>query len=118
MTAPIACTLPGQQRQERLTSIATLARRALISHEQDGRTLRLRYRKDAASELAGLVAKERVCCYFLEFELVNLPEAVDLLITSPLGAEEATSVFTSHFLGEVEAPVEGCSVPCGCSPAA
>lgn len=118
MSIPIACTLPAPQMQERLATIAALARRTLISHEQDGRTLRLRYAKEAEDELAQLVAEERVCCSFLDFELLHRPEAVHLLITSPAGAEQFTTVFTSHFLGKVEAPAEGCSASCSCRPSA
>ena len=115
MSAPIACTLPGPQLRERLTTIAELAQRMLLSHEQEGRVLRLRYVSSAAEELDRVVAQERECCAFLDFELVRRSDAVHLIITAPAGAEEFASVLTSHFLGKAQAQVEGCSPSCGCS---
>jgi hypothetical protein len=56
VSSPIACTLPDPEMRERLAATAALAQRALLSHEQDGSTLRLRYASDAADELEELVA--------------------------------------------------------------
>jgi hypothetical protein len=118
VSAPMACSLSGSEMRDQLAAIAELAQRALQSHEQDGRTLRLRYASDAADELETLVARERECCAFLNFNLVHGPDAVCLAITAPHGAGELASVLTGHFLGKAVPQVAGCHGSCGCGVAA
>lgn len=117
MSALLACTLDDPQRLERLETIAALARQTLISHEQDGCTLRLRYASSAAEVWEQLVAQERECCPFLEFDLSQRPDAVHLLITAPSGAEDFTAVLMSHFLGKATVQAGGCSSSCACGAA-
>ncbi|NUZ08892.1 hypothetical protein HQN59_24420 [Schlegelella sp. ID0723] len=99
--------------RQQLAAIADLAQRELLSHEQDGPTLRLRYASNAADELEALVARERECCAFLDFDVVRRPDAVHLVITTPREMGEFASVLTEQFRGKV-APQLGCSTTCGC----
>ena len=116
MKAPVACLLPGPAMDARLAAIADLARRTLLSHEWDGRTLRLRYASAAADALDPLVALERDCCAFLDFDLVRRPDAVHLVITAPPEGAEFASALTAHFLGEAQAKskANACGPSCGC----
>jgi hypothetical protein len=118
VSAPIACSLPGPAMRDQLAAIARLAQRALLSHEQDGRTLRLRYSNDAADDLEVLVARERECCAFLDFTLVRRPDAVHLDITAPPEAGQLAPVLSAHFRGNAAPQVAGCSAGCGCAAAA
>lgn len=110
----IACTLSGPDLQGRLSAIAELARRALLGHERQGPTLRLHYDLGVAAELEKLVAQERVCCAFLDFELACRADAVHLDITVPAQAAEFVDTLLAHFLGERSAPTVGRAAPCGC----
>lgn len=49
-SVPVACTLSGPEMRDRQVAIADLAQRALLSHEQDGSTLRLRYASHGAGD--------------------------------------------------------------------
>lgn len=97
----VFCTLSAQDLQSRFGEIGALAGRALLSHEHDGRTLRLRYSSDAAEELRRLVERERQCCAFLAFSVQEGPDAVYLSITAPIDAGEFTPVLYSHFIEQI-----------------
>ena len=112
--APVACTLNMAGRTLRFAEIAALAERAILGHEQDGRTLRLRFAVDVAADLERLVELERKCCSFLEFEMHKGPDAVRLSITAPVEAGEFTPLLYSHFVGQAPAVICGCSASCGC----
>lgn len=118
MSTPITCKLPGPEMRHRLMAITALAKRFLLSHEQDGRVHRLRYATAAAYELDELVSQERECCAFVDFDLEHRPDAVHLVITAPAEAAEFASVLTSHFLGEGAPQAAGCASSCGCGPRA
>ena len=81
--APIACTLDLHAMGPRLADIRQLTREHLRFHRVDGRTLRLTYDVVAADDVAHIVELERVCCAFLDFELVVSANAVELTITAP-----------------------------------
>lgn len=114
MSELIACTLIGPDLKRRLAAIAALARRALLSHEQVGATLRLRYACDAADELESLVDQERLCCAFLDFELVRSVDAIQLDIKVPAQATEFLDTLLAHFLGRGAASTIDSAAPCGC----
>ncbi len=115
MSAPIACTLPGPELRDRLGAIAALAKRALLAYEQDGATLSLRYANEAADELEAVVAQERECCAFLDFDLVRRSDAVHLVITAPAETIEFAPVLMAHFLGQPARQLGGCGASCGCN---
>ena len=114
MSAPIACTLPAPEMRDRLAYISEFAQRALLRHEQDGGTLRLRYAVESADELERLVEQERSCCPFLGFDLVRRPDAVYLVITTPVGVETSALGLTAHFVGNVSPQFTDCGPACGC----
>ncbi|MED5620226.1 hypothetical protein [Ideonella sp. BN130291] len=118
MSTTIACSLPGPDLSTRLEVISQLAQRALLSHEQVGRTLRLRYAQSVAGELQALVSSERECCAFLQFDLVRRADAVHLTITAPPEAGQFAAVLTEHFLGQAATPARACGTSCACTAAA
>jgi hypothetical protein len=112
--APIACTLGAHELKSRFAEIGALAGRALLDHEQDGRTLRLRYALDAAAQLEQLVHEERQCCPFLQFDLRRAPAAIHLDITAPMEAGDFAPLLYAHFVGEALTLERGCGSTCGC----
>ncbi|SOY44427.1 hypothetical protein [Cupriavidus taiwanensis] len=115
MSVPIACTLSEPELRVRLEGITALAQRALLDHELDGPTLRLRYASEVADELERLVEQERECCGFLKFDLVRHPDGVHLAITAPAPVAGCASTLTAHFLGDVSREPTQCSSTCGCN---
>jgi hypothetical protein len=115
MNTPIACTLSGPELKERLAIITALAERALLGHEQQGSTLHLRYAVDAAADLEEVVAAERICCAFLEFDLRPEVDVIHLAITAPAQAGEFAPVLMAHFLGQAGTSQASCTSSCGCS---
>jgi hypothetical protein len=55
------------------------------------------YALDAADEVAELVAKERACCAFLDFDMTTRADGVHLVITAPESAAEAAAMLFDHF---------------------
>jgi hypothetical protein len=110
VSVPIACTLEARELKSRFGEIGALADHALLHHEQDGRTLRLRYGLGAAAQLERLVARERQCCAFLQFDLYRTPDAVHLDITAPAEADEFAPLLYAHFVGRAA------RLDCACGP--
>jgi len=96
----------------RLARIRQLTRAHLREHHLQASTLRLTYAREAAAELAAIVALERECCGFLSFQLTEGDAAVDLLIAAPTpGGVDAQWLF-AQFLPD---PLPfGASPACGC----
>lgn len=107
---PIACTLDGHELKARFAEIAALADRALLSHRQNGRTLRLRFAFDAAAQLERLVDQERQCG-FLQFDLRTAADAVLLDITAPAEAGDFAPLLYARFIGQATLSDHGCG-PC------
>jgi len=110
---PIACTLPPAALSERLASIRQFTSRSLLSHQLADRTLRLTYRLEAKDELERIVAAERECCSFLEFELEDAPTSIVLSIQAPEGGEADARWLFDQFLPQALPPKR-----CGCAPGA
>jgi len=116
--APMACTLGPQDIQQRFAAIRELAHRALLSHEQVGLTLRLRYAAAAAADLERLVALEQDCCAFLRFDLQRHADEVGLDITALDEAGEFAPLLYAHFVGDAKvalAPQAERLIPCACA---
>ncbi len=113
----MACTLSTDDLKARFAEIGALAGRALLSHKQGDRTLHLRYAKDASDDLQRLVAKERECCEFLQFDLRTQEDGVYLDITAPVEAGEFAPLLYAHFTGTGEQPNQAaaCATACGCA---
>jgi hypothetical protein len=97
-TESIACILGLEALGPRIALIGHLTRRHLVRHELTGRTLLLRYRPEAFTELSRLVENERSCCAFLRFGLQADAEGCELTITAPQGAEDAMRWLSAQFL--------------------
>jgi hypothetical protein len=96
---PIACTLSASDYRQRLAAIAALSRDALRRVEQRGLTLDLRYAPEAAARVRQLVEQERTCCAFLQFELHEGAEEVQLLVTVPPAAAGAVPELLTELTG-------------------
>lgn len=113
VAASTAGTLDAVESRPRTDAIEALAQRALLSHERRGRTLRLRYASHASAELERLVALERACCAFLQFDLRHTAAGVQLDITAPANASASTRLLYTHFLGGAAAAGSAGRTPAG-----
>ena len=100
---PIACTLTAGDLRERLGTIQTLTREALLDYRRDGLTLALRYAPNALERVRTMVAGEQHCCAFLTFEVREQPDAVHVTITAPENARDAADELFAQFVAGVEA---------------
>jgi len=110
VSVPIACTLAARELRSRFAEISALADHALLHHEQEGRTLHLRYGLGATAQLGRLVAQERQCCAFLQIDMHGTPDAVHLDITAPAEAGEFAPLLYAQFVGRAA------RLDCACGP--
>ena len=94
---PIACTLSGEARQDRLAWIATLVSDALRGSERDDLTLRLQFAPETAHRVQDMVRKEQACCSFLTFEMEKRPKELWLIIRAPEAARAAADALFAQF---------------------
>ena len=87
--APVACSLDGHDLAARIAWMEELNARQLLSRARHGPGLTLTYRASALEMVRELVANERQCCAFLDFDITSTGESVALTITVP--AEHADS---------------------------
>ena len=78
-----SCSLDGRAFEERVQAIAAFNDRALVRRHREGQRLTLTYAVGTGSDVAALVAKENECCSFLQFEVNDTSEGVELAITVP-----------------------------------
>ncbi|MBX3494364.1 MAG: hypothetical protein KF899_15465 [Parvibaculum sp.] len=97
----IACTLGAGDFEVRIAMIRDLARRHLRRSDRDGLMLRLVYDGEARSEVEEFVARERLCCAFLDFELRHDEDGVQVVIVAPAAAAEAAEMLFAHFAPEL-----------------
>lgn len=83
---PIACTLTPGAFLARVDMIQKLIGRALLTSRRDGRRLHLTFAPEAREDVAKVVALERECCAFLDFDMHD-GKNVELTITVPGGHE-------------------------------
>lgn len=98
VSLPIACTLTPGDLHERLGSILTLNREALVSCERDGLVLALRYAPEAVERVRAMVAAEQRCCAFLNFEIREESDAVHVTIAAPENARDAAAELFAQFI--------------------
>ncbi|HEY8976981.1 MAG TPA: hypothetical protein VIN75_22390 [Burkholderiaceae bacterium] len=110
--APIACTLDSGDLPARLAWIRRVTDDALVAHRRDGATLHLVYDRRARDDLERIVAAERACCAFLDFDLADTGGQVELRIRAPAGL--ATD---AHWLFEQFLPRQP-RAACSCGPSA
>ena len=87
---PLACTLDAAGQAERAEEIRELCDRSLLGRRVEKELLELRFRPDAEAQVRDLVARERECCAFLDFEI----EQGDELTLRVRGAIEAWGLGT------------------------
>jgi hypothetical protein len=91
-----ACSLEARAFQERVAWIAALNQKSLLRFERQGRTLTLTYDANALHEVEEMVARERDCCAFLEFDIQTGDDVV-LTITVPVHADESSDRLLAPF---------------------
>jgi hypothetical protein len=88
---PIACTLDSAEMPQRGDEIRALGGDGLLSLERAERSVRLRFRPDAAigRRVESIAAAESRCCAFLDFTVTREKDATVLTIEAPDGGEPA-----------------------------
>jgi hypothetical protein len=111
--APIACTLAPAAMAQRLADLRRLNAQHLRSHRLEGRTLHLAYAPEAAAEVERIVALERDCCAFLEFETASREGRCELRIVAPAGQGADALLLFAQFLPDGGEEPRGCACGCG-----
>jgi hypothetical protein len=101
---PIACSLTAAQMPARLAEMADVGRVSLLGVETAGRRAALRFRATPRTleRLEAIVIAESRCCPFLEFELGEVSEGVELTVTGPSGAEPILDDLMAAFSSETD----------------
>ena len=111
----VTCTLPSNELAERLVWIGRVAAHGLVTHRQDGGTLRLSFKQSALPDLERLVQQEGQCCPHLTFVLIRAAGIASLVITAPDAHEsEMRWLFDQFVPGQTQASAKAC----GCAPGA
>ena len=97
-TPPVACTLPANEHVERVTLIGDINASHLRRYDREGLTLHLTYAATATPRLRELVARERLCCAFLSFDLTEGADVTVLQIKVPDAEASAVDSLFSPFL--------------------
>ena len=90
---PVACTLDQRRYDERLARNHALAR-LLIDRQRDRLRLTLTYPRNAAPDVHRMVAAERECCAFIDFDVRESTDTIAVTMTLP---ETATAVADEVF---------------------
>ncbi len=98
---PIACSLSAGEQSTRLAEMSAIGEAALLSADVASRHAALRFRAGGATRerLAGIVAAEAKCCAFLDMELREERQAIELIIDAPAGAEPVLAELVGAFDG-------------------
>lgn len=108
--APIACSLSAGAFKTRIAAIAELNRDALRSQERNDLTLVLSYAPEALARVHEMVRRERACCAFLDFQIVEETSAVVVCIVAPEEARVAAeSLYEEFVTGDPRVSHCGCS---------
>jgi hypothetical protein len=94
---PIACTLSGDDFRARVHWIRNLAQRSLRKADRQPLSLSLTYDCAAAADVRELVRRERTCCAFLDFYLVENADGMHLTVTAPPSARDVAEMLFDHF---------------------
>ena len=80
---PVACCLGAGEYRDRIAWIESLTRRALRRHARNDLALTLSYALEAVSDVRHMVEQERICCPFLDFDMNESPDAVNVTSSIP-----------------------------------
>jgi len=96
---PIACSLTAAEMSTRLSEMRAVGERALLSSQStgEGALLRLRPGAQTRARIEELVAAEKECCPFLDFELSEREDALELTIRSPEAGRAVVQELVSAF---------------------
>ena len=100
---PIACSLSAAELPQRLAEMSDIGRASLVAAETDASRAVLTFRPAAVEQLAVIVAAEAECCSFLKMKLDDGPDAVQLTIEAPAGAEPVLQDLVAAFSSEEQA---------------
>jgi hypothetical protein len=102
---PIACSLTVTELPARLAEMSAIGQAGLLSAETTGTQATLRFRCESGTRerLAAVVAAEAECCPFLNMTLTDEPDAIELIIDAPTGAEPVLDDLVAAFTGTSEA---------------
>ena len=103
-TKDLACSLGPEEFRRRLGIIRELTRRALRKRDRDGLRLKLAYDAGAETEVRELVAMERQCCGFLDFQMDREDGRFLVTITAPPEALASVEQIFSEFAGDALPP--------------
>jgi hypothetical protein len=94
---PLACSLSGAELAARRREIREVVARALIGSERGRADLRLRFARSPSvvDAVEDLVRRERECCPFLHFEIIEGASELVLSIRAPAGAAAVLDEFAA-----------------------
>jgi hypothetical protein len=105
---PVACTLAPGDFSDRVEAIAALNRDALHRHTRNDLTLDLVYASIASSRVRDMVQRERECCAFLRFDLLEDANVVRVRITAPETARSVASSLFEQFTSKADSSMPAC----------
>jgi hypothetical protein len=106
--SPIACTLDGASFSTRLAEIRALFAKSLKGSQRNGLRLHLTFDVSARADVEAMVRKEQTCCAFLDFQLGESDNALELTITVPSRAADTADDLLSPFTPTTGAGTCGC----------
>lgn len=107
-----SCSLDAHSFRKRVAWIAAFHARALVSQQRLGRRLVLTYAKGSGAEVADMVARERDCCAFLDFDCRATDAGVVLTITVPEDQAENADALLAPFDGRDAGEAASCCGAC------
>lgn len=105
---PIACTLGAGDYRTRMGWIAELNGKGLRRYERDDLILRLFYDPSCEGDVKELVAKERDCCAFLDFQLDRSDRNLVLSVRAPERARGAAEAVFAEFTNRAARSTRAC----------
>lgn len=89
-SAPLTCTQSADEVAEIGRLLVSLGSHSLVPVErtQDGYRLRLARSEHTEGLLREFVRRDKACCSFLEFEVIEDPDELRLEITGPTEAQQ------------------------------
>jgi hypothetical protein len=95
---PVACSLTPEALRDRIDWISALNRNCLLAYSLDCATLHLTYDAAARHDVRALIARERMCCRFLRFEIRESGDTIELRIRAPVDEEMNVELLFAPFL--------------------
>lgn len=103
---PIACTLSSAALSERAEEMRLVGESGLASAVRDGASAVLRFSggPELHERLKAIVAAEAECCPFLDLDLSDGKEALELSVRGPSEAEEIVRAMVEAFSALLPTP--------------